>query len=433
MELTARDVKALRRVNPAVSEEAASLVRVLVAKEDDGNPKPLLVPAAAWETFPNADELVVEWYIFSVGDGTEAAFQVLQGTLASTPPRLKALRWEGSCPLQLMHRVVPALSSLSSYGGLRELHLPVSEFGYGRVGPLGTAQANDLLALVGVIGGMPQLQLLSAPTLECSSEAWALLAPHPTLRDVMFRQLVIDSSAPQSAVTRLCLKDALHLAGEGALAPQGMLQRSMPQLEHLTIGYFAFTGDGYLAIQGHQRLEELVLKQGPRLHLHHTGRWPADGPQAWSDRLQLSSCPQLHKLDLQLHAGPDDDADALLAELGQCAALQELQLKLEGHAPVHFAQSGANGGGDSESDVDDTNWSGISRQGLEALAHGPAAASLRRCSLNVYCVTELPGNEQGHESCLSVREAGGLLAGRLATAEPVQVEVQVGGWALQTF
>lgn len=103
--------------------------------------------------------------------------------------------------------------------------------------------------------------------------------------------------------------------GQAVGSAHGCLARLLPKLQRLSMqrmGCLWPIFDIFNALKAHPRLEELQLHQGPGYEriimqgVHPQQGWCLSTAQGWHGQLQLSSCPQLRKADLQLHAGGSD-------------------------------------------------------------------------------------------------------------------------------
>lgn len=216
---------------------------------------------------------------------------------------------------------------------------------------------------------------------------------------------VDEEAAACSAVQRLVLQRYLGLSGVSPSTPAGRLAQLLPELQALEIHAAGPRLDTFAKqLSGFQQLEELVVKQGSfpdrRGSSWQMGRW-----QGIND-LQLSSCPALRKVHLQLYAGNTtfkrDSADLLLRDLAGCAQLQELVLEVR-RTPGLAAGNAVL----------------VSKAGLQALRQGPAGRSLRSVSL---CSCPLG---QLWRSSLTVEDAVLLLSEQQQAEREVAVVVQL--------
>jgi hypothetical protein len=183
--------------------------------------------------------------------------------------------------------------------------------------------ADPLAAAFGQLG---QLQVVHAPRLHCSSEAWRQLAAGaPQLRQACFQALALDDAQPLPALRDLNVR-GLRLEGGAAAQPEAWLARLMPCLQRLGGLWESEPGlAGWApALAQHPELQQLQLTcSGAAVgHAQHQHQHQSEQP-AWSG-LQLSSCPKLRAIDLDLGAC---SVHGLLAELAACPRLQQLELR----------------------------------------------------------------------------------------------------------
>jgi hypothetical protein len=264
----------------------------------------------------------------------------------------------GGMRLQLL-----GISTLAGLSRLQRLQLPDEC----TLSDAGEEQEGAAAAWWQVLWGMQQLQELQAGLLDCSAEQWEQLAAWPGLRKLRLRSLDVGPVAQPSPLQHLTIRRELQLVCAGAGAGAGSLAQLLPRLQELEVRGAGSMGSWAAALGGHPSLQALSLP---------SAGWAGLGIM---NQLQLSSCPQLRSVDLHKVSGCN--ADALLADLGQCSCLQSLRLGF---------QMLSNAGSASK----------ITRQGALALAGGPAGQSLQSVWVNT-----------GRSYMLGIDAAAALMAG----------------------
>jgi hypothetical protein len=297
---------------------------------------------------------------FSTGQpvgGPDVAIDL--SSLAAACKRLHSLR------LDMLPECLRNLQGLSACSALETLDL---ELHMVRTLPGSSSTVVQIITIAAALRRLRQLRLPDA-YVSTGSEQWRQLAAMPALEQLELAGMDLNVAQPPAAqrVRRLTLQQLTRQNSLYRIWGKGSLGQMLPALERLRISKHTSDSANNIAWQldGHAKLQELVLL---------TDQDDVEGWGWW-----LGTCPAMGKV--QLHKYCSGTVDTLLQDAARCPQLRELLVQ-------------------ALPDCDDVAGNEevqISKAGLQVLAAGPAARSLRRVRLDTM-VAGTKGGREGREA-----------------------------------